>query len=172
MKPKFDIVLLQGHSAAAVSEKRLPYSEKYAVAHAQTIREAGSTPLLVMTWTKQEISKLADNTIRIANKAKMRAVPVGLAFEKARREKPELVMYMPDKSQPPEAIFTVQRSTQCYFTAHLPALITSESAKSLFNRKQPLSFVKSPGRSIGLLRMEVERFLRPRPPHSRRSSLT
>ena len=75
-----DIVLLQGHSAAAVSEKRLPYSEKYAVAHAQTIREAGSTPLLVMTWTKQEISKLADNTIRIANKAKMRAAPVGLAL--------------------------------------------------------------------------------------------
>ena len=88
-KPMFDVVLLQGHSAAATSKKRLPYFEKYAVAHADTIRNAGSTPLLVMTWTKQDkpndIRKLADNTIEIANKAKMMVVPVGLAFAEVRK---------------------------------------------------------------------------------------
>ena len=106
-KPRFDVVLLQGYSAAAVSKKRLPYFEKYAAAHAETIRNAGSTPMLVMTWTKQDkpgdIRKLADNTITIANKAGMRVVPVGLAFAEVRKLRPELVMYMPDKSHPSAA---------------------------------------------------------------------
>ena len=76
-KPMFDVVLLQGHSAAATSKKRLPYFEKYAVAHA--------------------------DTIEIANKAKMMVVPVGLAFAEVRKTKPDLVMYMPDKSHPSAA---------------------------------------------------------------------
>ena len=97
----------QGHSAAATSKKRLPFFEKYVKAHANTIREAGSTPLLIMTWPKkdkpEEITKLADNTIRIANEAKMMTVPVGLAFMEAIKAKPDLEMYMPDKSHPSAA---------------------------------------------------------------------
>ena len=107
VKPMFDIVLMQGHSAAATSKKRLPYYEKYAIAHADTIRKAGSVPLLVMTWPKQDkpedIQKLADNTIKVANKAKMMVVPVGLAFAEVRKSRPELVMHMPDKSHPTAA---------------------------------------------------------------------
>ncbi len=105
--PMFDVVLMQGHSAAATSEKRLPFFEKYAKAHAETIREAGSTPMLIMTWPKKDkpgdIGKLADNTIRVANEAKMMTVPVGLAFMAAIKAKPELEMYMPDKSHPSAA---------------------------------------------------------------------
>ena len=60
-----------------------------------------------MTRTKQDkpndIRKLADNTIEIANKAKMMVVPVGLAFAEVRKTKPDLVMYMPDKSHPSAA---------------------------------------------------------------------
>ena len=107
VKPMFDVVMLQGHSAAATSAKRLPYFEKYAAAHAETIRKAGSTPLLIMTWTKQDkpddIKKLADNTIRIGNEAGMMVVPVGLAFAEVRKTRPDLVMYMPDKSHPSAA---------------------------------------------------------------------
>ena len=106
-KPMFDVVLLQGHSTAATSAKRLPYFEKYAVAHAETVRKAGSTPLLVMTWPKQDkpgdIGKLADNTIRVGNKAGMMVVPVGLAFSEVRKQRPDLVMHMPDKSHPTAA---------------------------------------------------------------------
>lgn len=106
-KPMFDVVLLQGHSAAAVSPKRLPFFEKYAVSHAETIRKAGSTPLLVMTWAKQnkpeDIKQLADNTIKVANKADMMVVPVGLAFAEVRKSRPDLVMHMPDKSHPTAA---------------------------------------------------------------------
>lgn len=107
MRPMFDVVLLQENSAGATSKQRLPYFEKYAAAEAGIIREAGSTPLLVMTWPKkdkpEDISKLADNTIRIANKAKMRVVPVGLAFMEAIKAKPGLEMYMPDQSHPSAA---------------------------------------------------------------------
>lgn len=105
--PMFDIVLLQENSAGATSKKRIPYFEKYAVEQADIIREAGSTPLLVMTWPKKDkpddIGKLADNTIKIANKAKMRVVPVGLAFMETIKAKPGLEMYMPDKSHPSAA---------------------------------------------------------------------
>ena len=94
-------------SNTATSKKRLPFFEKYAKAHADTIREAGSTPLLIMTWPKkdkpEEITKLADNTIRIANEAKMMTVPVGLAFMEVIKAKPDLEMYMPDKSHPSAA---------------------------------------------------------------------
>lgn len=105
--PMFDVVLLQENSAGATSKKRLPYFEKYAVSEADVIRRAGSTPLLVMTWPKkdkpEDIAKLADNTIRIANKANMRVVPVGLAFMEAIKAKPGLELYMPDKSHPSAA---------------------------------------------------------------------
>lgn len=60
-----------------------------------------------MTWPKkdrpEDITKLADNTIRIANDAKMMTVPVGLAFMEAIKAKPDLEMYMPDKSHPSAA---------------------------------------------------------------------
>lgn len=107
VRPMFDIVLLQENSAGATSKKRLPYFEKYAVEEADIIRRAGSTPLLIMTWAKKnkpdDIRQLADNTIRIANKANMRVVPVGLAFAEVIRQRPDLELYMPDKSHPSAA---------------------------------------------------------------------
>lgn len=106
-KPMFDIVLLQENSAGATSAKRVAFFEKYAVSEADIIRGAGSTPLLVMTWPRKDkpndIAKLADNTIRIANKAHMRVIPVGLAFMEAIKAKPDLEMYQPDKSHPSAA---------------------------------------------------------------------
>lgn len=105
--PMFDIVLLQDNSAAATSKKRIPYLFRYTKIDADIIRKAGSTPLLVMTWPRKDkpkdITKLADNTIQAANEAKMRVVPVGLAFMEAIRGKPDLEMYMPDKSHPSAA---------------------------------------------------------------------
>lgn len=105
--PMFDVVLMQGHSAAATSAKRIPYFEKYVKQHADAIRKAGSIPFVVMTWPRkdkpEDIRKLADTTIRIANQADARVVPVGLAFMEAIRERPELELYMPDKSHPSAA---------------------------------------------------------------------
>lgn len=105
--PMFDVVLLQENSAGATSAKRAPYFEKYVKLDAEIIRKAGSIPMVVMTWPRkdkpQDIKKLADTTIRIANEAKTQVIPVGLAFMEAIREKPELELYMPDKSHPSAA---------------------------------------------------------------------
>lgn len=102
--PMFDIVLMQDHSAAATSKKRIPFLAKYVKQHADTIRQAGSTPLLIMTWTKKDkpddITKLADTTIKAGNDANVQVIPVGLAFTEAIKARPDLEMYMPDKSHP------------------------------------------------------------------------
>lgn len=105
--PMFDVVIMQGHSAAATSEKRIPVFKRMVSEHAKTIREAGSEPLLVMTWPKEnkpgELDKLAKNTIEAANDAKIRVVPVGLAWAVAQRALPEVKFYMPDHSHPTAA---------------------------------------------------------------------
>ena len=105
--PMFDVVLLQDNSAAATSKKRIPALMKYTKQHAQTIRDAGSTPMLIMTWPKkdrpEDIQKIADNTIQAANDANIMVIPVGLAFMNAIQQRPDLTMYMPDKSHPSAA---------------------------------------------------------------------
>ena len=104
-----------------------------------------------MTWPKkdkpEEITKLADNTIRIANEAKMMTVPVGLAFMEAIKAKPDLEMYMPDKSHPSAAgpTFTVRFSIRRSSTARPPTSTTSANARSLFPPKRPSSCAMSPG---------------------------
>ena len=98
----FDIVLLQEHSEGAVSAKRIAFLKEFAKQHADTIRAAGSAPLLVMTWTKEnradDIEKLATNTIEAANAAQMPAVPVGIAFEAVRKSHPDIKLYQADAS--------------------------------------------------------------------------
>ncbi len=105
--PMFDVVLLQEHSAGALSKKRIGAFMKYTKAHADTIRAAGSTPLLIMTWAKEtspeDISAIAENTIRAANAAGMRVVPVGLAFARARAKAPSIRMTQADNSHPTAA---------------------------------------------------------------------
>lgn len=103
-KPMFDVVLLQENSAGATSDKRYRYFQRYAKKHIQTIRDAGSQPLLIMTWAKkqhpEDIQKIAERTIQIANANHVMVVPVGLAFVKAIEKRPDLELYMPDKSHP------------------------------------------------------------------------
>lgn len=105
--PMFDIVLLQEHSEGAVSAKRIAFLKEFAKQHADTIRAAGSAPLLVMTWTKEnradDIEKLATNTIEAANAAQMPVVPVGIAFEAVRKSHPDIKLYQADKSHPSAA---------------------------------------------------------------------
>ena len=105
--PKFDVVILQPLSTAATNDKKTPSFEKYAKKHAETIRKAGSVPVLVMTWARQDkpeqIKKLADTVTRVGNENNMQVVPVGLAFSEALKGKPELALHQKDKSHPTAA---------------------------------------------------------------------
>ena len=106
-RPMFDVVLLQENSAGAISKKRWPVMRRMVAEHARVIRTAGSIPMLVMTWprkTKPEDGALiARHTVEAAAAADMRVVPVGLAFEAARKARPDLELYMPDNSHPSQA---------------------------------------------------------------------
>ncbi len=95
----FDLVILQGHSAAALSEKRTAAFDEAVDAAAAKIKAAGATPALYMTHAYDEGHKQydPDNIEKIRalyNEAGARAdalvIPVGLAFEEARRRRPDL----------------------------------------------------------------------------------
>lgn len=95
----FDVVIMQGHSAAALSEGRVAAFDAAVDAGARAIKAAGAVPALYMTHAYDEGHKRYD----AQNMAKIRAlyseagervgglvIPVGLAFEEARRRSPDL----------------------------------------------------------------------------------
>ncbi len=106
----FDVVVLQGHSAAALSEKRSESFRKAVAAAAEAAEAHGATLALYMTHAYEEGHKsyAPDNIDRIAALYEEAAqahgavlIPVGLAFEEARRRRPELALHKPfDHSHP------------------------------------------------------------------------
>ena len=119
-KPKFDVVFLQAQS-------REPYQEnakdpqnapkvKYAAALKNAIavvRKNGSVPVVVATWASKKSPKgydmrsetiaLADATITAANENKAIVLPVGIAFETVRTERPDLNLHNKSDLKHPSA---------------------------------------------------------------------
>lgn len=103
----FDVVLLQGNSGEPISKKGIPLFNKYLKQHIETVRAAGSEPIVVMTWAKQDkpeqTKALADATITQANENNAIVLPVGLAFAESLKQRPDLLMHQKDKSHPTAA---------------------------------------------------------------------
>ena len=103
-KTPFDAVLMEDNSQGPVHPELKKFMAKSVKQHASSVRKAGATPLLMMTWAytgKPEMTRpLADETIRIANENDMMVVPVGLAFAKALEGKPDLKLIVADKRHP------------------------------------------------------------------------
>lgn len=98
----FDAVVLQDHSLRSIQHKDslLLFGEKLA----DLVKESGAKPYFYMTWAR-EFDPLMQETISEAYKAlsdKVGAtlVPVGLAWEKARTLRPDLILFDPDGSHP------------------------------------------------------------------------
>jgi hypothetical protein len=102
----WDFVVLQDYSIAAMIYR--DEMDEYGRIFSDAIREAGAQPVLFMTWarggeepTQQMITEAytdvgADNNATVA--------PVGLAFERVRNERPDLVIiHEDDKKHPTEA---------------------------------------------------------------------
>ncbi len=53
--PMFDVVLLQALSTEPINPKLAPNFKKYLKQHIETIREHGSTPIVVMTWARPDL---------------------------------------------------------------------------------------------------------------------
>ena len=103
----FDAVVLQDNSQGPVHPELRKFFEKYAAIHSKDIRATGAEPLFMMTWAykdKPEMTKaLADATTTVANANHAMVVPVGLAFARALRERPDLGMTVADNRHPTAA---------------------------------------------------------------------
>jgi hypothetical protein len=105
----FDVVILQGHSAAALSEERVARFTDAAVAADELIDEYGARTALYMTHAYAEEHRRHDegNTAAIealyrdvAQQTGAMVIPVGLAFEEARTRRPDLALHTRDDSHP------------------------------------------------------------------------
>lgn len=105
--PMFDVVLLQALSTEPINPKLAPGFKKYLKQHIETVRNAGSTPIVVMTWARQDkpedTRQLANATIEEANANNAIVLPVGLAFSESLKKRPDLVLHQKDKSHPTAA---------------------------------------------------------------------
>jgi hypothetical protein len=103
-KGPWDLVILQGQSREPINQKKSEQFKASAVKLDAWIRHAGSKTALFMTWAykdKPDMARpLADTYTRMGNELNALVVPVGLAFDLARTENPEMELYAPDKRHP------------------------------------------------------------------------
>ena len=103
-KSPFDTVLLEDNSQGPIHPELKKFMAKSVKMHAESVRKAGATPMLMMTWaytdSPEMTRQLADETIRIGNENNLMVVPVGLAFAKALEGKPDLKLILADKRHP------------------------------------------------------------------------
>lgn len=103
---KWDIVILQGQSTEPMesNKERSERFRSFARQYDKAIRESGSKTAFFMTWAyqdKPEMTKpLAEGYTHIANELDAYVVPVGLAFERSIKARPELILHFKDKQHP------------------------------------------------------------------------
>ena len=77
---------------------------EYVTKFVEAIREHGATPVLYMTWARQNAwerqDELADAYTSIGRKLNAIVVPVGMAWQKAFEQIPQLVLHDKDGSHP------------------------------------------------------------------------
>ncbi|MFH7245314.1 MAG: DUF4886 domain-containing protein [Spirulina sp.] len=93
----WNYVILQDQSQLPVINPS--FSEYYAKALAQVVRDSGSEPMLMMTWERRDSLDQGVNTRNLANAynalgetINALVIPVGLAFEQAYRTRPDLIL--------------------------------------------------------------------------------
>jgi len=104
MRRPWEVVVLQGEGGEPIDEKISGQFQASARQLDKWIREAGSKTVLLMTWAykdKPEMAQpLADAYTRMGNELNALVVPVGLAFDMARSENPEMELYDRDAQHP------------------------------------------------------------------------
>jgi hypothetical protein len=103
-KGPWELVILQGQSREPIDQKKSDQFRASAGKLDAWIRNAGSKTVLFMTWAykdKPDMARpLADAYTRMGNELNALVVPVGIAFDLARTENPEMELYAPDKRHP------------------------------------------------------------------------
>lgn len=115
IKEPFEVVVLQGHSAAAMSEKRSAAFAKAATEGNALIQASGAKTALYMTHAytpahrnhhPDMLRKTEKLYVETANQIGALVIPVGLAFEEAYRRKPGLQLQKDYDGSHPDLIGT------------------------------------------------------------------
>ncbi len=103
---KWDVVVLQGNSNEPL-ESNAARAEKFFSAARnidKMIHAASAKTAFYMTWAYQDrpemTAPLAESYTKIGNELGALVVPAGLAFERAHKERPALVLHVSDKMHP------------------------------------------------------------------------
>jgi len=98
----FDVVIMQGGSAAPLSERRRRLFVQTAERYAGQVRAAGGEPVLYMThayvpphprYAPDMIEHIASLYVETGNRIDALVIPVGLAFEEAYRRRPDIPLH-------------------------------------------------------------------------------
>jgi hypothetical protein len=98
----WDYVVLQAHSQATYRQKQefFDYGRRFAA----EIHAVGATPVLFMTWERLDQPRMQAVIARayqtLGDEVGAPVVPVGLAWEETRNQRPGLILYLSDRKHP------------------------------------------------------------------------
>ena len=97
----YDVVVLQGD----IPESDVETFQEYARRFVEEIKKAGAEPVLFMAWSYERLGwitmdEIAQAHFDIAMELGVDVAPVGLAWQQAMKERPELDMYSSDGEHP------------------------------------------------------------------------
>lgn len=111
----FQVVILQGHSASALSDPARDRFSRTVSEFAREIAAAGAETALYMTHAyvsphpkhrEGMIREVEELYVRVGNEVGALVIPVGLAFEESYRRRPELGLHMPYDGTHPSLLGT------------------------------------------------------------------
>jgi len=100
----WDVVVLQGYSKGPISEGTAKPFREAATQLVRVIRDNDAMPVFFMTWAyidEPEMTTLLDDAYTsIGKELGAQVVPVGLAFERAIQQRPDLKLRIADRKHP------------------------------------------------------------------------
>ncbi|MEY3951405.1 MAG: hypothetical protein RL320_207 [Pseudomonadota bacterium] len=123
VKEPFQLVVLQGHSAAALSEARRKSYSETAKSFAEVIRSRGGQVALYMTHAyvaphkqakAESIREIERFYVETGNALNALVIPVGLAFEEAYKRRPDLKLHKDYDGSHPELAGTYLAAAVSY----------------------------------------------------------
>ena len=100
----FDVAIMMDCSQCPIHPQLKTVFREYARKHSDTARKHGAKPVWFMSWAyadKPEMTEeLAEAYTQAGNDSNAFVIPAGLAFARALKQRPELVLYAPDKRHP------------------------------------------------------------------------
>ena len=100
----WDVVVLQGQSREAIDPDLKDGFENIVRLYAKEIRSKDAEPVLFMTWAYSDKPAMTAQQVRafkhLGKKLDIMVIPVGLAFERAKKMNPDVVLHNEDRIHP------------------------------------------------------------------------